>query len=421
MKLWKAISNVGINEHEDALNKTGIIVVNRVSAIMWGLCFLSLCINLILGVWVFVPVLSLVLILLLLTYFFNRKTWYTAGKLNMFVLLILLLLFMSFKGAYGAGLEYYFLTLMILPIIIFQDKRIIYPLQVVCMGCLILLKFYAFTPETSSLPHKIFYIFNSIGSSLLIILAIIFYKNIVHRNQLEILRKSEIIEDKNRQLDTFSYSVSHDLKAPLRALEGYSEILIKESGTLSEEERKRMLTVIAENVIKMRTMIDDLLKFSKTAKQEMRPEQIDMNVLVKEVIGDLRQEKNAHKVKFLIKDLAVARADRSMMKHAMSNLISNAIKYTRLKADPEIEIGMINKEGEEVYFVKDNGIGFNMDYSAKLFNTFQRLHSSKDYEGTGIGLSIVRNIIQRHGGKVWAEAKENEGASFYFTLPRKEN
>jgi len=228
--------------------------------------------------------------------------------------------------------------------------------------------------------------------------------------------KNEELEYSNRELESFSYSVSHDLRVPLRALGGYSRILEEDYGNILDDEGKRLLGNIHDNAKKMGLLVDSLLAFSKLGKKEVQKSLVNMNELVESVVNEMMISQ-PHRATIKIKTLLPANADKVLLQQVWINLVSNAIKYSEKTEKPEIEIGSSKSENEIAYYIKDNGTGFNMEYANKLFGVFQRLHSSKEFEGTGIGLATVQRIITRHGGKVWAEAKVGMGATFSFTLP----
>jgi PAS domain S-box-containing protein len=222
----------------------------------------------------------------------------------------------------------------------------------------------------------------------------------------------------NQELEGFSYSVSHDLRAPLRAIDGYSRMLIEDFGDQAVGESRRYLDVIVQNTRRMGQLIDDLLSFSRMGRKSLETSSLDMNSLMKSVIEDLRQQHPDRPLDIRVEDLPRTKGDLAMFRQVCANLISNAIKYTRGREPTVIEIGARVDEKEVSYYVKDNGVGFEMEFAHKLFGVFQRLHSSKEFEGTGVGLALVQRIVQRHGGRVWAEGKVGEGATFYFALPR---
>ncbi|MBI2966684.1 MAG: PAS domain S-box protein [Bacteroidetes bacterium] len=224
------------------------------------------------------------------------------------------------------------------------------------------------------------------------------------------------LEEANKELDSFSYSVSHDLRAPLRAIYGYCGILLGDFGAKVDSEMKRLLEIVSENAKKMGRLIDDLLAFSRLSKKEIVRKDIDMNEIVKNVIDEIRSQYRESNAEWKISDLTPALADPSLIKQVWLNLVSNAVKYSRHRSNPEIEIGCRRQNDEIIYFIRDNGVGFDMRYAGKLFGVFQRLHGADEFEGTGVGLAIVKRIITRHKGTVWAEAKEGEGSSFYFSL-----
>ena len=219
----------------------------------------------------------------------------------------------------------------------------------------------------------------------------------------------------NKELEAFTYSVSHDLRAPLRAVNGYAQMLNEDYGTKLDEEGKRIVETIRSNAVKMGTLIDELLAFSRLGRKELQMKEIDMNELIKIVLTELNNS-ITHTAKINIGKLHNVKADFGLLQQAMFNLISNALKYSSKKEHPLVEIFSEQKNDEVVFSVKDNGAGFDMKYYDKLFGVFQRLHKQNEFEGVGVGLAIVQRIIAKHGGKVWAEGKPNEGAQFNFSL-----
>jgi len=234
-----------------------------------------------------------------------------------------------------------------------------------------------------------------------------------------VIERTAQLEAANRELEAFSYSVSHDLRAPLRHINGYVEMLREDAGGSLNVECLRYLDVMSNSTKQMGQLIDDLLAFSKMSRTEMRCQQVNFTQLVEETRGKLELETEGRNVVWKQGNLPEVEGDTAMFRQVWVNLLSNAVKYTRPRDPAEIEIGC-TEGGEDgtVFYVRDNGVGFDMQYVQKLFGVFQRLHRPTEFEGTGIGLAIVQRIIQRHGGRIWVEAKPNEGATFYFSLPK---
>jgi signal transduction histidine kinase len=221
----------------------------------------------------------------------------------------------------------------------------------------------------------------------------------------------------NTELESFSYSISHDLKSPLRAIQGYSKILQEDYSKVLDQEGLRQLNIIIAGVQKMNQLIDDLLAFARIRREELKTAHCDMKSLVKNVLKEQYFALKQKEYEIKIDELFSCSGDPKMIALVWGNLISNALKYSGKKEKPIIEIGSFKDQENTVYYVKDNGDGFDMKYSNKLFAVFQRLHSENEFEGTGIGLAIAHKIITRHGGKIWANSRKDEGAHFYFSLP----
>ena len=231
-----------------------------------------------------------------------------------------------------------------------------------------------------------------------------------------VLERTKELEDANKELEAFSYSVSHDLRSPLRSLDGFANILLQDYGTVLDAEGKRLLGVIIKNANKMSELIDDLLAFSRLGRLEIHMEKIDMHSMALSVFDELVSDTEKANIDFRLQDIPDSNGDPALIRQVLTNLISNAIKYTSKKQDRIIEISYSDIDGEVIYQVSDNGAGFDMAYYGKMFGVFQRLHTVKDFDGIGIGLAIVQRIVNRHKGRIWAEGVVGKGANFYFTL-----
>ena len=257
----------------------------------------------------------------------------------------------------------------------------------------------------------------------LVLLASVYYlirHDITARRRVaaELRRRGELLEAANKELEAFSYSVSHDLRAPLRHIDGYASLLRKAVGESIDEKPARYLQTISESAKQMGRLIDDLLVFSRMGRQEMLQTAVNLDQLIKTIIYDLRLDLQGRKISWRIDTLPEVPGDPSMLRQVFMNLIANAVKFTSTRPMAKIEIGVDRRSaGEVVIFVRDNGVGFDMQYAAKLFGVFQRLHRADEFEGTGIGLANVRRIVHRHGGRTWAEGMPDKGATFYVALP----
>ncbi len=231
--------------------------------------------------------------------------------------------------------------------------------------------------------------------------------------------RTEKLEAINKGLEAFSHSVSHDLRAPLRHVSGFVELLKRSaSGRLGEKD-VHYLKMISDSTEKMGTLIDDLLSFSRMGRAELRKTSVDMGAIVAEIVREFREETGGRDIRWQVGPLPAVYGDPAMLRQAVANLVSNAVKFTRHKQEARIEIGCGARDGKEVaFFVRDNGVGFDMKYADKLFGVFQRLHSSVEFDGTGIGLANVRRIVHRHGGNTWAEGAIDGGATFHFSIPK---
>lgn len=235
-----------------------------------------------------------------------------------------------------------------------------------------------------------------------------------------VLERTAQLESANKELEAFSYSVSHDLRSPLRAIDGFSRLILEDYHDSLDDEGKRYLNIVRNNTKRMGQLIDDLLSFSRLGRKSVEKTEIDMDQVVREVFQELMDLETNRSLELSLELLTPIKGDYAMIKQVLVNLLSNAFKFTRHQAKPRIRIGCRSEVKEKTYYIQDNGVGFDMQYANKLFGVFQRLHSMEEFEGTGVGLAIVQRIIHRHGGRIWAEGEVNQGATFYFSLPIEE-
>ena len=259
----------------------------------------------------------------------------------------------------------------------------------------------------------------------LVLLASVYYlirHDITNRRRVaaELQRRGQLLEAANKELEAFSYSVSHDLRAPLRHIDGYAALLRKVAGESLNDKAARYLQTISDSAKQMGQLIDDLLVFSRMGRQEMLHTTVNLDQLIKSILYDLRLDLHGRQISWTIQALPEVAGDPAMLRQVFMNLLTNAVKFTSTRPVAKIEVGVDRPSaGEVVIFVRDNGVGFDMQYAPKLFGVFQRLHRADEFEGTGIGLANVRRIVHRHGGRTWADGAPDQGATFYVALPAK--
>jgi signal transduction histidine kinase len=270
---------------------------------------------------------------------------------------------------------------------------------------------HSFYVTRSELPYYlVFLLFASL---------VAFFAAVRRRVERDLLQSRGELEASNKELEAFAYSVSHDLRAPIRHISGFTELLQKNAASDLNEKSQRHVAMILESAKRMGNLIDDLLAFSRIGRKEANTTMVSLQQLVQEAQNEVAQETDGRNINWKIGKLPACYGDRSMLRLALVNLVSNAVKFTRTRPQAEIEIASPNHNPDQiVVFIRDNGVGFDMKYVNKLFGVFQRLHGPEAFEGTGIGLATVQRIVHRHGGRVWAEGLVDGGATFYFSLPK---
>jgi light-regulated signal transduction histidine kinase (bacteriophytochrome) len=236
------------------------------------------------------------------------------------------------------------------------------------------------------------------------------------RSEEQLKQHAARLEDTNRELDAFSYSVSHDLKAPLRSIYGFSDLLLQDFGSRLDDEVKGFLQRIHSSGLRMTQLVDDMLILSRITKEELHHEDVDLSALALTVEKEIMTNCPGRSIKFIIEPHMHASCDVRLTQIVLDNLFSNAVKFTSKKGEAKIEFGVTERDGKPYFYVKDNGVGFDPTYAGKMFKPFQRLHSDSEFEGTGIGLAIVERVIRKHNGRICAEGESGKGATFYFTL-----
>ena len=241
----------------------------------------------------------------------------------------------------------------------------------------------------------------------------------VKERTAELRKINDDLQSVNQELEAFAYSVSHDLRAPLRHIAGFTELLIKDAEPVLDDKSRRHITKILQSANRMGSLVDDLLAFSRVGRVETQKTTINLEQLVRSVVAEIAPDTQGRRIVWRIGALPICYGDPSLLQLVFSNLVSNAVKFTRTRPQAEIEIDSLNhRPNEVVVFVRDNGVGFDMNYKDKLFGVFQRLHSQEAFEGTGIGLATVQRIVHRHGGRVWAQGSVDNGATFFVALPK---
>lgn len=430
--LWHKLSNCGITPYLNAEEKLTIVYTNRISVIVAIFAFTSLLINLLLGTYFFITILGIATLANILNLYFNKIHWFLVAKINLLVSTLVVLTYMLINGGEGSGLEFYYVSLIVLPAIIFQKKSYMFFFQGLCIAMLIFQRIYFnnhyFPPRDPEIAYKVFFIVNSIYSALLVVLGIYFFKNASLLQEQVLISRNKIISDKNKQLkqinkeltrtnsdlEQFIYVASHDLKEPLRMIGNFSELLSLRNQ--KDETSKEYSQYVLQAVFRMQHLINDLLSYSQIVNAENQIRAVDLNKVLKEIQLLLLPEIESKQALIEYKNLPTVYGIETHILQLFLNLISNALKFTDAHRQPIIQILCTENADECTFEVRDNGIGIESEYFEKIFVIFKRLHTVRDFPGTGIGLAIVKKIIENQGGKIWIKSKVGEGTSFYFTL-----
>lgn len=350
------------------------------------------------------------------SYLRGEKAWTAAQRYGLAVALVALMLVPSFLlqryGFRGVELSLFLFSIALTAWYAGLGPAILsIALSILCFTYFFTEPYNSFRVKQSELPAIV----------ILIAFAVLLtrFSATRRRAEAELLEARDRLESSNKELEAFAYSVSHDLRAPLRHMVGFAELLQKHASTALDEKCRRYINNIQEAAKRMGVLIDDLLAFSRIGRVETQKTLVNMEQLVKEVLNEVRQETAERDIDWKVGALPACFGDRSMFRLVLVNLLANAAKFTRSRTHAQIEVGnSVDNDRETEFYVRDNGVGFNMKYVDKLFGVFQRLHSSDEFEGTGIGLATVQRIIHRHGGKVRAEGAVGQGATFYFSIPK---
>ncbi len=434
-QLWYKISYIGIDASLPYVQTRSSIFLNRICLIELGFVLSSVIINLFLKDYNFVIPLTLAAVLLGFTFILHTKQQYELAKSNVVIVTLALICFMLFKAGSGAGIEFYFLSLAMLPAIVFTDKKRIYFFQALCILCLAGQKIYENIYEQDALNsleiYRLFYIINSIYCGLMIILALTFFKNQTLQSESELLEQKRTIEENNemllklnenlarsnRDLEQFAYVASHDLKEPLRMISSFATLLSRKCAD-KDDDITEYNKYINSGVERMQKLIDDLLTYARIGSEEKPVTSINAVKLITEITHHLALIIDETDAVINYKNLPEVRGIAPQLGQLFYNLLSNAIKFRRMDTTPEVTISCKTEKEHWHFMVKDNGIGIHQNYTDKVFVIFQRLHAPDKYPGTGIGLSLCKRIVERHGGTIWLESEPGKGTTVHFTISK---
>jgi signal transduction histidine kinase len=432
---WKRISYIGVTPLLKGAELRGIILVNRITALASFFTFSSILLNILMGTFNFVPALSITLLFFLFAFYLNAIHFYSLAKASVHLTVLSLLTYMQLNKGAGSGLEFYYLSMMVYPMLVWTDNRWVVIFQLICFLSLLGERFYLTihppTYDIRALPYRVFFVVNAFYSSSIIILGVLFFKKLNQKSEDELREQSHILEEKNlelqstnrdlsrsnRDLEQFAYVASHDLKEPLRMIGNYSQLLVDRYGS-SNEEAREFGKYVTDGVSRMQQLINDLLTYARMTYAEAEIKKVDLNGVVEDVKKSLRSYIDEKGAVIEYKNLPDVQGVYLQLYRLFQNLISNSVKFSRAEEKPRIKIAARLNGRKWEFSVSDNGIGIEKEYFDKVFVIFQRLHSNRHYDGTGIGLALCKKIVEFHGGKIWVDSEPGKGSTFYFTLPK---
>jgi signal transduction histidine kinase len=431
---WQILSTIGVRPGYDLRENRTIISLNRIAFVLFCFLVTSIVTNIILGSNTFIPVLSFHLFLIFLVYLINYFRLHFMAKSLLLIASLSLLTYMLSHGAQGSGLGFYFISLIVLPALLFRKRSIIIGFQLIIVLTLIFSRFYfndnIIVSHDPPVIFRIFFVINSLYSCMLVSIGIFFFRNASTISEQELIEKNRKITSQykdlkeinsqlkrvNNDLEQFAYVASHDLKEPLRMIASYSQLLTRKSP--KDNEAQEFSNFILKSVQRMQQLINDLLIYTRIIHDNARFRKINTEKVISHVQFALKNEIAGCNASIHFNDLPDIKANENQIFQLFQNLISNSLKFCRKDATPLIEISCKERAKDWLFTYTDNGIGIDEDYFEKIFIIFQRLHTQEEYPGTGLGLALVKKIVEHHGGAIKVESEKDHGTIFSFTISK---